>query len=78
MNKDLKQEIMTIVDGRIGDRWGELIEALIEGKLIKLLNHRNINVTSSYKNGLFVIKATGDSAWILNKEDFKPQNFANN
>ena len=160
MDKGLKREIMTIVDGRIGDRWGELIEELIEGKLIQLLNHRNIKVTSSYKNekgsykdgdstveyendivarngkevvvvevkthlkkddvdnfleklknklnkipsykdnkifgavaflkksdssdvyasknGLFVIKATGDSAWILNKEEFKPQNFANN
>ena len=45
-----KQDIIDIVDGRLGDRWGKLIENLIGGNLINILNEHNIKVTTNYKN----------------------------
>lgn len=44
-----KKEILDIVDGRLGDRWGHFVEILLAGNLIDNLNNRNIKVTKNYK-----------------------------
>ena len=49
-NSYSKEEIIKIVDGRLGDRWGKFVENLIGGNLITKLNEHNIKVTTNYKN----------------------------
>ena len=44
-----KQDIINIVDGRLGDRWGHFVEILIGGNLIESLNNHGIKVTKNYK-----------------------------
>lgn len=50
-------------DRRFNTQWGRLVESLVEGSLY------------AERKGLFVIRATGDSASIVNKEDYKPKAF---
>ena len=38
------------IEGQFGNQWGELIEALIEGSLIQILNEKNIKVNRTVPN----------------------------
>ena len=38
------------VGGRFNERWGRFVESLIEGKLVRLLQARNVKVTESFSN----------------------------
>ena len=38
------------IEGRFGTQWGELIEALIEGSLVEILNERGIRVNRAVPN----------------------------
>ena len=90
-------------EGLFTSQWGRLMEALVEGDLVKLLRERNVevDVVSSRirlsrdpkqrevdlfaANGeeavavevksMFVIRATGSSASIVNEPDFEPRLF---
>ena len=42
--------LIKAIDGRFGNQWGELIEALIEGSLLQLLNERSIRVNRAIPN----------------------------
>ena len=44
-----KEDVIKIVDGRLGDRWGHFVETLLGGNLINNLNERNIKVNKTYK-----------------------------
>ena len=72
-------------EGLFTSQWGRLMESLVEGDLVKLLKERNVEVetvaylkahegTTRYamRKGLFVIRATGSSAGIVNEPDFEP------
>lgn len=48
-NPFTKQDIINIVDGRLGDRWGHFVETLLGGNLIDNLNNHGIKVTKNYK-----------------------------
>ncbi len=157
-NRETDRHIQKI-GGRFNQRWGALVESLVEGKLVKIFQERGIDITQTHtrsvawfkkpdgsiqerefdiivangsevvevevkttldlrdvnsfiekikdfkkyfpryktetvygavaylksegeahsyaeKQGLFVIKATGDSASLVNKENFKPKAFA--
>ena len=38
------------VGGRFNERWGRFVESLIEGRLVRLLQARNVKVTESFSN----------------------------
>ena len=42
--------LIKTIEGRFGNQWGELIEALIEGSLIQILNKKNIKVNRTIAN----------------------------
>ena len=42
--------LIQTIEGRFGNQWGELIEALIEGSLISILNEKNIKVNRTVAN----------------------------
>ena len=47
--KETDKQIQKI-GGRFNERWGHFVESLIEGKLVRLLQARNVKVTESFSN----------------------------
>ncbi|MYA07019.1 MAG: hypothetical protein F4060_07520 [Holophagales bacterium] len=73
-------------EGLFTTQWGKLLESLVEGDLVPLLRQRygavayldadDSVIKHAERRGLFVIRATGNSASILNQPDFKPRVFS--
>ena len=49
LQKETDRQIQK-VGGRFNERWGRFVESLIEGKLVRLLQARNVKVTESFSN----------------------------
>ena len=67
-------------EGLFTSQWGKLMESLVDGDLVPLLNERGIDSDASVtayaeRQGLFVIRAPGSSASIVNPPDFEPRVF---
>ena len=66
MIKEMRQETARIIqetrdwvnkiEGQFGNQWGELVEALIEGSLLQLLNERGIKVDTLVPNYKAIFK----------------------
>ena len=47
--KELREAIKK-TDGKVGSHWGQLVEALVEGGLVKLLTRRGIPIERTFSN----------------------------